>query len=125
MSAPRRRCRHRLGIAGAVLATAAAAPTLPPTPALAQQAAVPATSAAVVQLPCHDYREVRRQLGDRYEEAPVSIGAQSNGNVVQVFASTRSRTWTIVSTAPNGTACILAAGKGWEVMQAMLPDAAT
>ena len=121
MSAPR---HPRLGIAAAVLAATTAAPVLPSRAARAQE--VPATtSAAVVQVPCHEYREVKRQLGDRYEEAPVSIGAQSNGNVLQVFASNKSGTWTIVSTAPNGTACILAAGKGWEAMQALLSDNAT
>lgn len=123
MPAPRRR-RSRPGLAAAVIATAAALPAAAPR---AQQAAVPpgSAAAAVMQLSCHDYREVLRQLGDRYEEAPVSIGAQSNGNMLQVFASTRSGTWTIVSTAPNGTACILAAGKGWETMTALLPGTAT
>jgi hypothetical protein len=65
-------------------------------------------------LPCSDYGEVRRQLGARYGEAPVSLGLQSNGNVLQVFASARSGSWTIVSTSPSGLACVIAAGRGWE-----------
>jgi hypothetical protein len=65
-------------------------------------------------LPCSDYGEVRRQLGTRYGEAPISLGLQSNGNLLQVFASSRSGSWTIVSTSPSGLSCIVAAGRGWE-----------
>ena len=80
--------------------------------------AAPAVSAAPsvigVPVPCHDYREIRRQLADRYGEAPVSLGMRSNGEVLQVFASPQGGTWTIVSTSPSGLACILAAGRGWD-----------
>lgn len=71
-------------------------------------------SAVGVPVPCHDYREIKRQLADRYGEAPVSFGMRTNGEVVQVFASPQGGTWTIVSTQPSGLACILAAGKGWD-----------
>jgi hypothetical protein len=79
-----------------------------------------ATAAALAQpppgarLPCYDYREVVRQLGATYHEAPASLGLQSNGNVLQVFTSARSGSWTIVSVLPNGSACVLAAGRNWE-----------
>lgn len=66
------------------------------------------------QLVCHDHAEVARQLRDKYDEAPVSLGLQANGDVLQVFASPRRGTWTVVSTSPEGTACILAAGERWE-----------
>lgn len=67
---------------------------------------------------CYDYREIARQLGASYEEAPVSLGLQSNGNLLQVFASAKSGTWTIVSLTPSGFACVLAAGRGWESIAA-------
>lgn len=68
------------------------------------------------RLPCADYAELRRQLGARYGETPVSMGVQTDGRLVQVFASARSGSWTIVTTAPSGLACILAAGRGWETL---------
>ena len=64
---------------------------------------------------CAAYREVQRQLAAGYSEAPVAVGLRSNGELLQVFASAESGTWTIVSTTPQGTACILAAGRHWEL----------
>lgn len=76
--------------------------------------APPAPAAGPPRLPCHRYEEIRKELGARYAEAPVSLGLQTNGNMLQVFASRERRTWTIVSTSPTGLACIVAAGDGWE-----------
>ena len=78
---------------------------------------VPASAevpSGVARMLCHDYKEIVRQLGTRYEEVPVSTGLQTNGNLIQVFASPRTGTWTILSVAPDGTGCVLAAGRGWE-----------
>ena len=66
------------------------------------------------RLPCFSYGEVARQLKGTYDEAPVSLGLQANGNLLQVFNSAKSGSWTIVSTSPDGMACILAAGRNWE-----------
>lgn len=81
-----------------------------------QLAALPAgaQTTALAELPCHDYAEIKRQLGSSYDETVVSSGLQTNGDLLQVFASTQARTWTIVSTTPAGLACILAAGRGWD-----------
>lgn len=68
----------------------------------------------VPRLPCHAHDEIARQLDRRYGEQPVSIGLQANGNLLQVFISDQTGSWTILSTTPAGLACILAAGRGWE-----------
>jgi hypothetical protein len=65
---------------------------------------------------CHSYIEIARQLDSRYGEKPVSIGLQGNGHLLQVFASKDTGSWTILSMAPNGIACIVAAGRSWEAM---------
>lgn len=64
-------------------------------------------------VPCHDYAQIVETLGERYGEAPVSLGLQSNGHVLQVFTSPESGSWTILSVAPTGVGCIVAAGKSW------------
>lgn len=69
------------------------------------------------RLPCHDYGEIARQLAERYKEAPVSAGLQANGHLLQVFRSAETGTWTILSTAPGGPTCIVAAGKGWQSIE--------
>lgn len=67
-----------------------------------------------VRVPCSDYKEIAKQLDTRYHEAPVSMGIQSNGNLLQIFASKENRSWTVLSIAPTGKSCIIAAGKSWE-----------
>ena len=89
-------------------------------------AAADAQMAPGARLPCFDYREVVRQLGVTYQEAPASLGLQSNGNVLQVFTSAAIGSGTIVSVLPNGSACVLAAGQTWEdVEPAAARDPAT
>ncbi|MFO1067009.1 MAG: hypothetical protein U1E14_00610 [Geminicoccaceae bacterium] len=76
---------------------------------------VPAAAPAEpVPLPCHAYTEIARQLGDRYREAQVAAGLQNDGTLLQVFASADGDTWTVLSTAPDGTSCVVAAGRGWQ-----------
>jgi len=67
-----------------------------------------------VRMPCHNAVEIAKQLSSKYDEAPVAFGVQSNGNLLQVYASEDKGTWTVVSTTPAGVSCIVAAGKSWE-----------
>jgi hypothetical protein len=89
-----------IGLAGAVLAAAAGADA--------------ETASGSRRMPCHDAQEIARQLGAKYAEAPIAFGLQSNGNLLQVYASGQQGTWTVVSTTPNGVSCIVAAGRQWE-----------
>lgn len=66
------------------------------------------------ELPCSSYAQIHAQLSRHYAERPVSLGLQSNGNLLQVYASAGSGTWTIVSLTPQGLACVVAAGANWE-----------
>lgn len=66
------------------------------------------------RMPCHNAVEIAKQLSSKYDEAPVAFGVQSNGNLLQVYASHDKGTWTVVSTTPTGVSCIVAAGKSWE-----------
>jgi len=75
-----------------------------------------------VRMPCHNAAEIAKQLSNKYEEAPVAFGLQSNGNLLQVYASTQKDTWTVVSTTPNGMSCIVAAGKKWESLPFISTD---
>ena len=74
------------------------------------------------RLPCHDYVKMAEHLGAKYAEKPVAYGMQSNGNLLQVFASPDTGTWTILSVSPKGTSCIVAAGKSWEDMPKIKDD---
>ena len=87
-------------------------------------AAAPAPSVGA-RLPCHDYQKIVETLGKRYGEAPVSLGLQTNGNVLQVFTSAASGSWTILSVAPTGIGCIVAAGKNWHEQKPTRTDPST
>lgn len=73
-------------------------------------------------LPCHNATEIAKQLNSKYDEAPVAFGVQSNGNLLQVYASKDQGTWTVVSTTPTGVSCIVAAGKRWESLPYLKED---
>lgn len=81
------------------------------TTAASVMAQVPSVPA---RMPCHDYQKIAETLGKRYGETPVSLGLQTNGNVLQVFSSAESGSWTILSVAPSGIGCIVAAGERWQ-----------
>ncbi len=81
--------------------------------------AEPATAQAPPQAggtpPCKPWRELAEELGRRYAERPVAFGLQSNGSLLQVFASEATGTWTLVTMHPSGTACLIGAGESWEI----------
>ena len=62
---------------------------------------------------CSSRLDVVDKLDRSYAEKPVSMGLASNGSVVEVFAS-QIGTFSIVITRPDGLACIVSAGEGWE-----------
>jgi hypothetical protein len=62
-----------------------------------------------------DYRELAAKLEATYAEVPVSAGLGQDGNLVSVFASPDTGTWTLVMTSPQGTSCIVAVGEAWQM----------
>ena len=97
-----------VAIAASLVSTVAVAE--PPSPA--------------AQAPCKPWREVAQYLGERYSEHPVAVGLQSDGSLLQVFAAPGTSTWTLVSMRPDGMACLIGAGKAWELLKVPNPDPA-
>ena len=85
------------GLAG--LAVAAA--TFTPAPADAASA-------------CHRHGDVAKALAQDFAERPVAFGLQSDGTLMQVFASSKGATWTVVLTDASGRSCVVAEGVRWE-----------
>lgn len=77
---------------------------------------LPITSANAQGVPsrCGLHAAIVDTLSKKYGETPRGIGLVSNKGVMQVFVSEEKGTWTIVMTNPQGKACLLAAGRGWE-----------
>ena len=69
-----------------------------------------------VQPACQTHDEIMQMLNQKFAEIPAALGLQSNGHVIQVFASKDGTTWTIVTTRPDGVSCIVALGRHWEAV---------
>lgn len=62
---------------------------------------------------CNQRVEIVRHLATVYAETPVALGTATNGGVVELFISKDGRSWTLIVTAPDGVACMIAAGEDW------------
>ncbi len=60
---------------------------------------------------CDQRARVIGHLAQKYKEAPVAIGVTSTGGMVEVLTTGDGGTWTIILSNPNGTSCLVAAGK--------------
>lgn len=61
------------------------------------------------------------RLAVRYGEARKAIGLGANAQMVEVFASEDSGTWTIIVTSPSGLTCLIASGSAFEAMTDPVP----
>ena len=59
---------------------------------------------------CMNAAEMEASLIDWYGEAPVEGEARDN---MQLWASDRTGTWTVVRYLVDGTSCVVDQGKGW------------
>jgi hypothetical protein len=82
----------------------------------AAPAAAQAPPAGELQPACQTHDEIMQMLNQKFAETPTALGLQSNGHVIQVFASKDGTTWTIVTTRPDGVSCIVALGRHWEAV---------
>ena len=83
---------------------------------LAALAAAPAGAAT-----CVPRADVLAALTDRFGEHRTGIGLTSRGNVMEVFSSPETGTWTVTVTRPDGTTCILSSGEGFEALSEAPP----
>lgn len=72
--------------------------------------------AAQAQQVCTMRADLVKMLGDKYKEQPSGQGLVGDRAMLEVYVSEKG-TFTIVSSYPNGVACIIAAGNSWEAME--------
>ena len=77
-----------------------------------------ATGPAVAQSSgnCAMRSHVIERLAAAFGETRQSIGLGANNQVVEVFASLETGTWTITVTNPNGLTCLIASGQAYETL---------
>lgn len=72
---------------------------------------------------CAERAELVTHLAQRYGETRQAIGLSSSTQVVEIFASDETGTWTITVTRPDGVACMVAAGQNFEKLDEELTPA--
>ena len=80
------------------------------------------TRPALAQSPGAPRGQIVKALGDKYDEAPVAIGLDRNGAVIEVFSSVEGDTWTILLTTPNGVSRVVASGTYWSAIAPLVGD---
>ena len=65
---------------------------------------------------CAPRESVISQLKTRFGETPRSIGLATQGQMMELFASEETGSWTIAVTLPTGTTCLLATGQNFETV---------
>src|SRR5262245_43931526 len=83
---------------------------------LTAMSAIP-VAAATGSPACASRPEFLKQLSDRFHEAPIALGVTNNGSLIEVLTSDDGSTWTMMVSQPNGSSCLVAAGKGWEQLK--------
>jgi hypothetical protein len=83
-------------------------PALKPV-AVALCALAPALAGAAE---CVDRTALVDKLSSEFSEAQKAVGLANNGSVVEVFVSANG-SWTMLTTAPTGESCAIAAGEDW------------
>ena len=73
-----------------------------------------APSIAFAQPACLPHGAMVDLLAGRYSEQRVSVGLETGGRLIEVFATADGGTWTMVMTTPNGVTCVIAAGLEWQ-----------
>lgn len=77
---------------------------------------------AVAAVPCGDSASIVKQLAGKHNEAPVARGLQSNGSLMELYASPDGETWTAISTTPQGLSCIVASGKWLQMLPPVIAE---
>lgn len=62
---------------------------------------------------CTQHGDLVDQLGKKYGEAVSASGFDGAGNFVQVFSS-KTGSWTIAISTPDGQTCVISAGNDWQ-----------
>lgn len=82
-----------------------------------------ATQNAFAAPNCAERAAVLNELNGKYRETRRAIGMAANNTIMEMFASTESRTWTLTVTTADGTTCLIASGNGFEEITEDLPAA--
>ncbi len=62
---------------------------------------------------CGPHEKFKTELEKNHGEKQILILVQPNGSVLEVFANSAARTWSVLNARPNNFACMVGAGTGY------------
>ena len=71
---------------------------------------------------CGTHEMIVTQLAERYGESRQAIALDGANQVIEVFASDATGSWTLLVTRADGQSCLLAAGQAFEMLSERLPS---
>ena len=77
---------------------------------------ISATEAAPQDLACGSREEMTGRLKQAFGEAQTGLGLVSAAQVLEVWSSEETGTWTILMTDTSGQTCLVAAGEAWKTV---------
>ena len=69
--------------------------------------------ASLAQPLCGERQKLLDALAKDHDEAPTALGLAATGQIVEVLTAP-SGSWSIIVSQPNGRACLMGAGQGWQ-----------
>lgn len=82
-------------------------------------------AAAETPMACGPHDVLLNNLAGKYQEQPVAMGLTTTGALVEVLSSTTGNSFSIIFTMPDGTACMVVAGRNWQSFMPRKPDEKT
>ena len=68
---------------------------------------------AAAQTTCAPRADIVARLIGQYHEEIAAQGLQNAAVMIEVFASRKSRTFTVIASRLDGQSCVMATGEGW------------
>ncbi|MFQ5624238.1 MAG: hypothetical protein ACE5FS_12690 [Paracoccaceae bacterium] len=69
---------------------------------------------AAAQVSCAQREKIVLKLEKTYGESRTGSGLNGNSSMIEIWASAKTGTWTILMTRPDGISCVMATGQAWE-----------
>jgi hypothetical protein len=82
-------------------------------PAALLGAAAVAASSAAEAAQCGPRADMVAVLAKTYHEQPTAIGLSSTGRLLEIMVRADGRSWTLITTSPEGLSCVIDAGGEW------------
>ena len=63
--------------------------------------------------PCIDRTKIVRSLTEKYNESQTALGLQNSGQMLEIWTSADTGTFTVLITRADGISCIVSSGEFW------------